>query len=419
VRTWRGLFRQKQRSHWQRAANYSAGISYDSRVTVEPTALVVGLPSDMLDMRGSGARPDGIGTYTRELADALTKLGTVIRSVGKRGGIGDERNRAGLEALEPPLRWSYLAAASSALQLPLPLTRSIECAVDLYHATDYLVPKLSRTPVVATIYDAIPLAHPEWANARLRGVKNWVLRRCAQSADLVIAISEAAIPELVEHYGVSRQRIRVVPLGVNARWFERPSEDRVRDILVRHRLQQGYILHVGTLQPRKNIDALVKAYQRLPSHLRSKRQLVLVGKYGWGVEGLRQQLERGDAQHRIVWLDYVERDDLHALYYGAGMFVYPTLAEGFGLPLLEALACGLPVIASDLPALREIANEQITWVAAQRIDDIANGVLRAHESQDGAVEVAQRREHARRYSWQACAKRTLDVYRELVPETRL
>jgi alpha-1,3-rhamnosyl/mannosyltransferase len=383
-------------------------------VTAERTALVVGLPSDVLEMRGSGERPDGIGTYTRELADALMRLGTVIRRVGTR--VGDEEpDQREIEGLVLPLRWRYLAAASSALQMPLPLTRRLERTINLYHATDYLVPKLSRTPVVATIHDAIPLVHPEWANARLRGMKNWVLRRCAQSADLVIAISEAATSDLIEHYRILPERIRVVPLGVAARWFDRPGEDRVRDVLARHQLQQGYILHVGTLQPRKNLDALVSAYESLPDHVRSERQLVLVGKYGWGAEKLRSQLERRAAERRVVWLDYMERDDLHALYYGAGMFVYPTLAEGFGLPLLEALACGLPVVASDLPALHEVASDDTAWVAPQRTDDITHAMQRVHESPLDAALVNKRREHARRYSWDACAQRTLAVYRELLP----
>src|SRR5204862_844566 len=128
-------------------------------------------------------------------------------------------------------------------------------------------------------YDAIPLKHPEWANPRLRAMKNWLLRQCAQAADAVVAISNAAVADLVDHYGIPPARIRVIPLGVDPRWFDRPPAEHIATTLHTYRLTRGYWLHVGTLQPRKNLDALVTAYERLPPALQAARQLVLVGKY--------------------------------------------------------------------------------------------------------------------------------------------
>ncbi|HEX6005247.1 MAG TPA: glycosyltransferase family 1 protein [Burkholderiales bacterium] len=376
--------------------------------------LVVGLSSTVLERHGHGTQPDGIGTYTCELETALAAEGVVVRRVGTPQRIGARLVRPRSASLAFPLPLSYLAAAASVLRMPVPLAGAVERGIDIYHATDYLVPRLSRTPVVATIYDAIPLAHPAWANPRLRLVKNWLLRRCAQSADLVIAISEAAVDELVQHYQISRDRIRVVPLGVHARWFEQPSEASILAALARHRLQRGYILHVGTLQPRKNLDALISAYESLPQSIRAARQLVLIGKYGWGAEGLRPRLARLRPQGRVVWLDYVERNELLALYRGAGLFAYPSLAEGFGMPVLEALACGLRVIASDLAALREVAAADTVFVSPRRTDAIADAILRVHESGDDAGGPTRRREHARRFTWSACAGGTLRVYRELI-----
>lgn len=374
---------------------------------------VVGLSSNVVEADRAFRGPDGIGTYTRELEDALSATGVVVRRVGAPQRIGARLVRPREASVSFPLPLSYLAAAASALRVATPLAGAVERAIDLYHATDYLVPRLARKPVVATIYDAIPLANPAWANPRLRRLKNWLLRRCAESADLVIAISESAVDELVEHYRIPRSRIRVVPLGVNARWFEQPDDAAVRRATARHGLQPGYILHVGTLQPRKNLDALITAYEALPWSVRNERQLALIGKYGWGAESLRARLDALKGEGRVVWVDYVERDELHALYCGAGMFVYPSLAEGFGLPLLEALACGLPVIASDLPALHEVADASTTFVAPDRTDSIADAIARVHDLPDCAS-IASRRDHARRFSWSACAQRTLGVYRELV-----
>lgn len=374
--------------------------------------LVVGISSNVLEAHFGGG-PDGIGTYTRELAHALEAENVDVVRVGAPFRVGARLVRPRHASLAFPLPLPYLTAASSALGVRMPLAGAIEPAIDLYHATDYLVPRLRSTPVVATIYDAIPIANPAWANPRLRSLKNWLLRRAASSADLVIAISNAAVDELEEHYRIPRDRIRVVPLGVDAAWFERPTDDEIRATLHAYRLYPGYVLNVGTLQPRKNLDSLISAYESLPTAFRDERQLVLVGRYGWGAEDLRGRLERLRAQGRVVWLDYVEQQALRALYCAAAVFAYPSLAEGFGLPVLEALACGLPVVASDLPALREVAGSHAAFVVAQRTEAIAEAIARACATERDEAEVARRRAHARGFAWTACARRTLDVYREV------
>jgi len=379
--------------------------------TPNPAEIVVGISSNVLERFGRAAKPDGIGVYTRELADALAKAGVHVLRIGAPMVVGARLARPREASLSFALPLSCMAAAS-ALKVPVPTARAVAGRIDVYHATDYLVPKLYRTPVVATIHDAIPLVNPAWANPSMRWLKNWLLRQSAQSADVVIAISQAAAEELVQHYHIPRERIRIIPLGVHERWFKRPDDAVLKATLARHRLEPGYVLHVGTLQPRKNLQTLVSAYESLPRSVRDARQLVLVGKYGWGAADLRRHLEYSKAQHRIVWLDYVPPDDLRALYYGAGMFAYPSLAEGFGLPLLEALACGLPVIASELPALRETAASHAHFVAPDRVEAVADAIIRVHESREHPSAVELRRQHARRYDWPTCAGKTLAVYEE-------
>ena len=367
----------------------------------------------MLEPQSGGGRLDGIGTYTLELERALIAQDVDVRRVGAPHRAGPRLVAPRHASLRFPLPLSYLTAAAASLRTNVPFARGVERSIDVYHATDYLVPRLASTPVVATLYDAIPLANPAWANPRLRTVKNWLLRRCAQAADIVIAISHAAVAEIVEHYRIPEERIRVVPLGVNERWFERPSDDLIAKTLARHALRPGFILHVGTLQPRKNLDALISAYERLPAPLRNDHQLVLVGKYGWGAEALRARLERLASAARVVWLDYVERDELHALYCAAGLFVYPSLSEGFGLPVLEALACGLPVVASDLPVLREVADAAARFVDPRDIDGLADAIASVYASQSEPADAAARRAHARKFTWTSCATGTVAVYREL------
>jgi len=367
----------------------------------------------VLEARGSAAQPDGIGVYTRELERALRAQGIVVRRIGAPPRVGTRLVRSREASLSFPLPLTYLAAAASVLHAPMPLAGAVEREIDVYHATDHMVPRLARTPVVATMHDAIPLAHPEWANPRLRRLKNWMLRDWVQSADAVIAISHAAIPELIEHYRIPGSRIRVVPLGVSASWFERPDDAATARTLAKHALSRGYFLNVGTLQPRKNIGALIDAYERLPQSIRSHRQLVLVGKYGWGAEVLRTRLDSLRSGGRVVWLDYVTHDELLALYAGAGMFVFPSLAEGFGLPMLEAFAMGLRVIASDLPSLVEVGQQHAHFVSARDADAISDAMARLDCASDDENAVKQRRAHAMQFDWGTCAARTADVYRAL------
>jgi len=200
---------------------------------------------------------------------------------------------------------------------------------------------------------------------------------------------------------------------VNARWFSKPDAAVLARVLAEHGLRAGYFLHVGTLQPRKNLDSLITAYERLPAQIRSNRQLVLVGKYGWAADALRTRLLALRQQQRVCWIDYVSGEALHALYHGAGAFVFPSLAEGFGLPLLEALAAGLPVVASDLPVLREVAGEHARFVSPHSIDEIAHAMTSVDDPQN-AVSASERQRHALRFSWHDCALATLAVYREAV-----
>jgi len=363
-------------------------------------------------------RLDGIGIYTQALEAALIARGINVRRVGAPVRVGGRFVKARQASISFPLPLPYLSGYASAMKRPLPFAAGVERAIDIYHATDYLVPSLARTPVVATLYDAIPLMNPQWANPRLRSLKNWLLKRCAQSADAVIAISNAAVPDLVEHYAIPPARIRVIPLGVDSRWFERPDDDRIDVTIREHGLTRGYFLHVGTLQPRKNIDALVTAYERLPAGVRDARQLVLVGKYGWGVAGLRDRLLSKRSAGRIVWLDYVTRDVLQSLYYGAGAFVFPSLSEGFGLPVIEALAAGLPVIATRLPALVEIAERYAMFVASD-IDALSQALADMHDRHDSFEDAQARRQHAATFSWGECARATEALYLELIGTAKL
>jgi len=359
------------------------------------------------------AAPDGIGVYTREMAAAYARMSDVVPVpvvTGSRAG-----HDVPSDAVVLPHRAPLAAALSWAFGADFRGARELSGRIDVFHAMDYRIPRLRRTPVCATLFDAIPLSHPEWASSSLRGTKNFLLRRSARWADHVIAISHAMVPELVEQFGIDPRQITVTPLGVDARWFERESPQRIAAFRHRHGLRDRYLLFVGTLQPRKNVARILSAFEQLPASMRSEVQLVIAGKVGWRADDLVATLREVSAGRRVRWLDYVAADDMRALYQGAAGFVFPSLYEGFGLPVLEAFASGVPVLTSTTTSLPEVAGDAALLVDPTNIDAIAAGMA----SLIGDLPLAERlcaagRARARAFTWDRCATETVKVLRSLL-----
>jgi alpha-1,3-rhamnosyl/mannosyltransferase len=289
---------------------------------------------------------------------------------------------------------------------------------DLFHVTDYRIVRMD-CPVVATLHDALPIKYPEWCNPRLRSVKNWLQRKATTKADHVIALSWFAIDELVECFGVNPNRVSVVYCGVDDEWLAPPDEAAVAATLARHNLAPGYFLTVGTLQPRKNVERLLDAWLMLPKGLREERALVVVGARGWRCEALVARLERARLDgENIVWLDRLtDAQGLRHLYLGAGVFAFPSLYEGFGIPIVEAFASRVPVVASNASSLPEV-----TQGAALEVDPLDTGELAsalqtlANDGVERARCIAAGRIRAEQLTWHATARQTADVYRSVLSQ---
>lgn len=353
---------------------------------------------------------DGIGTYTTQLLKNLPRYGCEVHSCfyapfrysGQAGDIGQPFDR--------PYGVQVLLSEFAGLSL------SLRGKVDLLHVTDYHIAR-ADVPVVASLHDAIPLLYPEWTTPRLRGAKNWLMRRSARHADQIIALSEAAVDDVVAGFRVSRDRITVVPCGVDDRWLQRPAREDVTQALGARSLTAGYFLFVGTLQPRKNVSRIVQAYRSLPAALRSERSLVIVGRPGWRCESDIIEIESArSAGFDVIWLNDVrDSAELLKLYAGAGQFIFPSLYEGFGIPVLEAFACGIPVVTSHLSSLPEVAADAATFVDPNSIRSIADGMIRVIEDPVATAELVTRGEkRARAYTWSKTAELTAAVYRKLI-----
>jgi alpha-1,3-rhamnosyl/mannosyltransferase len=284
--------------------------------------------------------------------------------------------------------------------------------VDIFHAPDYRLVRMD-CPQVATLHDALPISHPEWCNPRWRRAKNWLQQAAARKADHVIAVSHFAIDELVRCFRIDPKRISVVHNGIDETWLTPPDPAAVQATLAGHGLREGYYLFVGTLQPRKNLDRVIDAWQQLPAATRAARQLVVVGAPGWSAEDTARRLgaarERGD---NVVWLQNLTNPTaLRHLYAGAGVFVFPSLYEGFGIPVVEAMGAGVPVLTSNTSSLPEVSGGAALEVDPRDVGAIAAGMqaltdepaLRAHCIKAGLARAAA-------LSWRDTARQTAAVY---------
>jgi glycosyltransferase involved in cell wall biosynthesis len=369
--------------------------------------LTVGLGTTTIEPGPTGGHVDGIGVYTRALLEHLPQAGCAVEAYSwPHPGMPSVIGQA--------LPQSF--ARASLTDLATPRRHRVHMPVDLFHATDYRIVRMD-CPVVATLHDALPIKYPAWCNPRMRRLKNWLQRKAARKADHVIAVSHFAVDELVECFGVDPQRVSVVHNGVDDSWLAAADAQAVATTLARHGLRPGYFLFVGTLQPRKNVERLLAAWLRLPQAVRQERALVIVGAAGWRCETLLRRIDAARANgENLVWIDRLAgAEALRHVYAGAGVFAFPSLYEGFGIPLLEAFASNVPVVTSNTSSLPEVSQG-----AALEVNPLDEGAL-AEAMQALARDeslrtrcIAAGRARAGAMTWRATAQATASVYRSLL-----
>jgi len=370
----------------------------------------VGIGTTVLYKGLNASGVDGIGHYTKELLDCLSNNPNIQLQSFTLGSVG--KHAVGNVTHQLP-RFSFGTLPSLILGRSYYGSQKLRSSVDLIHATDHLIPRCQGVPVVATVMDAIPLAHPEWVNTRFSALKNAIWKKSVGFADRVITISEHSKNDLIEHFGIPEDRISITPLGVDERWFEQPSLEYLAAVRVRYKLPDNFFVFVGTLQPRKNISRMIDAHCALPDTIRKSHPLIIIGRAGWQCSDILDRLKLENTFVR--WLKYVSGDDLPSILRCASALVFPSLHEGFGLPVLEAFAAELPVITSNVTSLPEVAGnaallinpydvQHISWAMQQLIEDTATtnrlrllGLNRAKE-----------------FTWHKTAQTTVGVYRQTI-----
>ena len=283
---------------------------------------------------------------------------------------------------------------------------------DVIHAPFVAVPPPASKPLVVSVHDAGFAIHPESYTDRGRAFHQTGVRVAARRADVVLTGSHAAAEELAAHTPIPRSRIRVIPYGVD---HEPATPDEVVATLEKYGLAATpFVLWVGTLEPRKNVGTLVAAFARLSAATPLPHSLVLAGPQGWLSDDLIPAEAKASLGPRLRVVGRVDDTELRALYAAADVFALPSRHEGFGIPTLEAMAQGTPVVCSDIPALREVSGGAARLVPPASVPDWADAlaeVLGDPAQRDRLARAG--RAHAARFSWERTARETREVYREL------
>ena len=359
----------------------------------------------------------GVGHYTFELAHALACLAPedefeLVSPFPYIAGAYDDESE---QTLPPNLRvkQAHVNRLSRrrwwSIGLPLYLNRA---SFSLFHGTNYDVPLWSRCRTILTIHDLSLFLYPETHEEHLvrRGRRR--LPKMARTAEMIITPSESVRREVCEHLGRQPESVLAIPEAARRSFRQVPLAETL-EMRRRLRVEDGFILFVGTIEPRKNLLTLARALEEILRTTHLCPQLVIAGKEGWLTGELFSYLKRAEIRERVHFTGYVSDDDLRALYSSCSVFVYPSLYEGFGLPPLEAMACGAPVITSRIQSIMETVGSAALLVSPTDVNELAQSIIhlltdtgeRDYRSLAGLQRAAE-------FSWKRTASATLEVYRE-------
>jgi glycosyltransferase involved in cell wall biosynthesis len=383
-----------------------------------------------IDYTAAARQGGGIGRYTRELVTALLRLVgqdavrsdrsplshryTLFAAVGR---LKTRDWRLEIESLQSlpsdfkfraiPITDDWLHRLWQRLRLPIPV-EAITGPLDIFYSPDFVLPPtLHATRTLLTVHDLSFLHFPDAFVPSLRRYLERVVPRSVARADRVLADSESTRNDLITHFGASSEKVQVLYSGVGARFRPDVEPEEKTRLKARYGLgDQPYVLSVGTLQPRKNYVRLIRAFADLPL---ADLQLAIAGGRGWLYEDIFAEAEKHGGRVRV--LGFVDDADLPALFRNAVLFAFPSLYEGFGLPVLEAMACGVPVVCSNASSLPEVAGDAALMVDPLDTDGLAEAMVRTLEDADLRREMIDRGlTQTARFTWEGAARQLLDVF---------
>jgi glycosyltransferase involved in cell wall biosynthesis len=354
----------------------------------------------------------GIGTYIRNLLRQLARLDRTSEYVllchAPDVGVAAQLGPNFRTVLEPSPNYSL----REQLHVPLVLLRE---RPTVFHAPHYVLPPAVPCRSVVTIHDCIHLMFPQYLPNRMAGVyaraSMWA---AARRSDRILTVSEASKRDILRFFDVPPDKIVVIPNAIDERFWKAPSDEDVARVRERYQLDRRFVLYVGNIKPHKNLVRLIEAFAELRASGLEELTLLIIGDEISKLPALRRAVHRHKLHKHVRFLGYLPDETLAILYRLAAVFAFPSLYEGFGLPPLEAMASGTPVVTSNVSSLPEVAGDAAVLVDPTDTGAIVEGLRRVLTDPALAAELrAKGLERAREFSWERSVSRTCAVYREV------
>ncbi|CAG0935201.1 mannosyl-N-acetyl-alpha-D-glucosaminyl-diphospho-ditrans,octacis-undecaprenol 3-alpha-mannosyltransferase / alpha-1,3-rhamnosyltransferase [Thermoflexales bacterium] len=385
-----------------------------------------------IDVSAAVHRRAGLGRYAQELVKGLVDLSPPDRAPGKAPGIFEDAVSE-QEALPPQLTVFYHQRGKAQLDPPIDrlprLTTSLSVRpwrlttalayftnvgmdrmfgdIDLFHATEHLLPRLKKTRSVFTLHDLIFQFDPDSHKPLNIAFLKTLIPRFLRAAAAIIAVSECSKRDAVNLYGIPADKIHVIYEGVDPRFKPITDPIRLAHVRAKYRLPQRFILHVGTIEPRKNLPLLFEVAAQTQEHI------VVAGKLGWLTEPILAKVKELGVEDRVTFTGFILDDDLPALISAATVLAMPSKYEGFGLPILEALACGTPVVASNAASLPEVGGNAVLYAWHDDVCSWINLLTLALNDTELRGWLRERGlRQAAKFRWETMARETLEVYQQ-------
>jgi glycosyltransferase involved in cell wall biosynthesis len=376
------------------------------------------LPYDLGEVRiGIDARKlhdFGIGTYIRNLLRELANMDHETEYVIFSRPEDELAVRTLGENFRPVKETSGNYSLSEQIRIPQAVTRE---KVDLFHAPHYVLPPLVRCPSVVTIHDCIHLMFPQylpnrWALAYARTS----ISLAAKRATRVLTVSESSKRDIQRFVDIPSSKIDVIYNSYDPRFGVEPQAEAIERVRERYQLHTDFVLYAGNVKPHKNLERLIDAFQIVRKRGLDNLKLVLIGDEISKYTALRRAVHRHQLHNYVRFLGYLPEDTLAVMYRLAGVFVFPSLYEGFGLPPLEAMASGTPVVTSNVSSLPEVAGDAAVLVDPYDANAIADGMYRVLTDNNLRSELRRRGpERAGQFSWESSVRRVREIYGQVLP----
>lgn len=352
-----------------------------------------------IDIQTTLGQPTGFGFYVSNLVSSLRKIKSDVDLITIKPLSSDD--------LSTPQRFLWD-------QFTFPKLANREKA-DILHQPCFSAPLFYKNPVVITIHDIINILFADNVSLPSRIFYSKWMPLTYKKASRVITISESTKKDIIKTLGIQEEKIVVIPLAADKKFMERISREDINKVKTKYNLPEKYILHIGTLEPRKNLGFLIEVFSEVVKDKKTHDwNLVITGKKGWHYRELYQKVKELGLESKVIFTGYFDEADKPALYKGAAVFAFPSLYEGFGLPLLEAMASGVPVISSNASSMPEVVGDagilispqdKALWVKSIK-KVLSEGKLRDKMR-------VENKKQAANFSWEKTAKKTAEVYKEV------